>query len=170
VRDDQRGDRGGLEMLDRSHRRLEERLASLIEATEALASGETDGDHVGVVDDVLGFLERAASRHELDEEESLFPRLRGHAELAPLVADLLADHDQHRRLLADLLAARRRWPAAGPNAAEADAVAKLASSLDGAYRVHIEREDRELLPAARAALSPADQAALLSEMDHRRGR
>ena len=42
--------------------------------------------------------------------------------------------------------------------------------LDAAYRQHINIEERELFPAAKAALDADDLGGMASEMDARRGR
>ena len=68
--------------LERCHRRLEERIAEL-----ARAPGDPDARAR-----FFEFLDRSIRRHEDDEEESLFPRLAGVAELAPVIASLRAEH------------------------------------------------------------------------------
>ncbi|HUQ03832.1 MAG TPA: hemerythrin domain-containing protein, partial [Kofleriaceae bacterium] len=134
-------------MLARSHRRLEERLIELRRAVEGIVHERTDSDDLEVVDSVLDFLERSALRHELDEEESLFPRLRTNRDLTALLHDLQIDHEEHRRLVAHLQSLRNGWGPGGPDAGAGAAMAIAVNDLSRAYRAHIEREDRELLPA-----------------------
>ena len=157
-------------MLGRSHRRLDERLIELRRAVEAIVRERATADDLEVVDSVLDYLERSALRHELDEEESLFPRLRGHRDLIPLLHDLHIEHEEHRRLVANLRSLRNGWAPSGPDASAGAAMVIAVTDLSRAYRSHIQREDRELLPAARVLLAPADVAALSGEMDARRGR
>ena len=66
-------------MLERSHRRLEERLADLTRAAGDIVRERAEAGAIEQVDAVLDYLERSAARHETDEEESLFLRLRRHA-------------------------------------------------------------------------------------------
>ena len=161
-----RGD--GLSMLARSHRRLEERMADLQRAASSILRERADADDLATVDEVLAYLERSAMRHELDEEESLFPRLHRRAELRPLLAELSAEHDQHRALVGHLRMLRSGWSAGGPDAGDGAALAKVTGELARAYRVHIEREEHELLPAARDHLSRAELGAIRQEMERRR--
>jgi hemerythrin-like domain-containing protein len=158
----------GLDMMERSHRRLEERMVELQRAAEAIVRERADAGQLAQVDEVIAFLERSAARHESDEEESLFPRLRGHAELVSLMSDLAHEHDQHRQLVAQLRALRSGWPPGGPDAGDGAALAIAVSELARAYRVHIEREERELLPFARDRLTADERAQLGLEMERRR--
>jgi hemerythrin-like domain-containing protein len=158
----------GLDMMERSHRRLEERMVELQRAAEAIVRERADAGQLAQVDEVIAFLERSAARHESDEEESLFPRLRGHAELVSLMSDLAHEHDQHRQLVAQLRALRSGWPPGGPDAGDGAALAIAVSELARAYRIHIEREERELLPFARDRLTADDRAQLGLEMERRR--
>jgi hemerythrin-like domain-containing protein len=163
------GGRDPLEMLERSHRRIEEHLAAMIQAAGAIARG-APGDHVAVIDDSLAFLERSATRHEVDEEGSLFPRLRRHTTLARLLEALTDDHHRHHQLHVQLRTQRAQWPPAGPDAADGARLVNLVAELGRAYRSHIEREELELLPAVRTLLAPEELAAVLVEMGQRRGR
>jgi hemerythrin-like domain-containing protein len=162
------GDDGPLDLLERSHRRLEERLAVLQSAASAIVRERAGVTELTAIDSVLGFLERSAARHEEDEEESLFPRLRGVPELRPLLDDLAADHLLHRHLLKQLRSLHSGWPETGPDASDGAALAILANELTRAYRTHIEREERELMPAARERLGPAEREGIRIEMSKRR--
>lgn len=159
----------GLDMMERSHRRLEERVVELQRAAEAIVRERAHNTELDQVDSVISFLERSAARHESDEEDSLFPRLRRHGELLSLLNDLAQEHDQHRHLVAHLRALRSGWPPGGPDAGDGAALAITANELARAYRAHIEREERELLPFARDRLTPDELSQLGAEMERRRG-
>ncbi|HZS35874.1 MAG TPA: hemerythrin domain-containing protein [Polyangia bacterium] len=148
------------ESLLRSHRRLEERLADLNQAS-------VTGD-VGAVFDVLGFFDRAVARHEQDEERSLFPRLGGVAELEGVLARLAAEHREHERLHAELRALAEPWEGRAPDEAELNRLGRIAGDLEAAYRSHIHEEEKVLFPAARAQLDAAALAAIVDEMAARR--
>jgi len=148
------------EQLLRSHRRLEERLEDLRRAAADL-DGPNHVEARAYIDDSVRWLERSVGRHELDEEQSLFPRLRAHVGLVGLLDKLEREHREHERLHQALR------DSAGKPAAEVSAVVR---ELAAAYRVHIDDEERELFPAARPLLDEAARAAMLAEMDARRGR
>ncbi|HEY2747501.1 MAG TPA: hemerythrin domain-containing protein [Polyangia bacterium] len=144
--------RDPFEMLERCHRRLEETLATLGGATPARQA----------LDEALAFIDRAMARHERDEEESLFPRLARVPQLAPLLDRLTVQHRDQAALVDEL---RALMDAPRPDEARlADVVARL----DAAYRAHLAIEERELFPAAKAALDADDIGGMASEMDARR--
>lgn len=133
-------------MLERSHRRLEEELQALALEPAFDVSAR-----------LLEFLDRAVRRHEEDEERSLFPRLPPN--FAPLVEELAAQHRQQAVLIEELR-----------SAPDEKAIQVTALALQAAYARHIAVEERELFPAARAALDVPTRAAMLDEMQARRGR
>ncbi len=144
--------RDPFEMLERCHRRLEETLAALGGATPSRQA----------LDEALGFIDRAMARHERDEEESLFPRLARVPQLAGLLDRLTIQHRDQTALVDEL---RELMDAPRPDEARlADVVARL----DAAYRAHLAVEERELFPAAKAALDADDLGGMASEMDARR--
>ncbi len=153
-----------LERLDRSHRRVEERLAELSASAAAIAGGEQIDEHWPLVEEVLSYLQRASLRHEQDEEDSVFPRLRQHAALRPLLDRLTGDHRSQRKLVAKLakLVSAAEKPATGR------ALVKLSTALSASYQDHIEREDRQLLPAIARHISSEEQAEIAKEMAARR--
>src|SRR5438105_10007962 len=126
--------------LENTHRRIEERLADLEHA-----AGQAD---LSTMADVLGFFERAGARHHEDEEKSLFPRLRRHAALAPLLTSLEGEHRAHEE-------AREGVARDCEGAADCPTLVAAAARLCAVYRAHIVREEKELFPAARAALDEA---------------
>lgn len=144
--------------LERSHRRLEERLDDLVRA----------GDDPAILRDVAAFFARAVRRHEDDEERSLFPRLAGRPELATVLERLAREHRDHEALHAKLDDVVRMLDAG--EAAPLREVEALSDALVRAYRVHIDDEEREVFPAARAILGAPELEAMVREMQERRGR
>ena len=116
------------------------------------------------LDEGLAFIDRAVKRHEDDEEQSLFPRLQRVPQLAGLLDRLTVQHRDQTALVAEL---RALMDAAQPDDAK---LAEVVARLDAAYRAHIAVEERELFPAAKAALDADDLGGMASEMDARRGR
>jgi hemerythrin-like domain-containing protein len=151
--------------LERSHRRLEERLDDLARATSGQGDKLID---VELVRDVAGFFDRAVRRHESDEEASLFPKLAGRADLAPVLERLAREHREHESLHARLATLARDLDPKD-DAARRE-IESLCDELTRAYRTHIDVEERELFPAARAALDADAIATISREMQARRGR
>jgi hemerythrin-like domain-containing protein len=144
--------RDPFEMLERCHRRLEETLEMLRTPTRQS------------LDEALAFIDRAVRRHEDDEEQSLFPRLSRVPQLAGLLDRLTVQHRDQTALVDEL---RAQLAAATPDDAQ---LRDIVARLDAAYRQHINIEERELFPAAKAALDADDLGGMASEMDARRGR
>lgn len=144
--------RDPFEMLERCHRRLEETLETLRSPTRQ------------TLDEALAFIDRAVRRHEDDEERSLFPRLARVPQLAGLLDRLTVQHRDQTALVDEL-----RAQLAAPTSDEAQ-LADIVARLDSAYRQHLNIEERELFPAARAALDADDLGGMASEMEARRGR
>jgi hemerythrin-like domain-containing protein len=144
--------RDPFEMLERCHRRLEETLEMLRTPTRQS------------LDEALAFIDRAVRRHEDDEEQSLFPRLSRVPQLAGLLDRLTVQHRDQTALVDEL---RTQLAAATPDDAQ---LRDIVARLDAAYRQHINIEERELFPAAKAALDADDLGGMASEMDARRGR
>ena len=163
------GRKSALAMLDNSHRKLEQNLAELRRAAVAIAGGTgTEAEH-DTVRDVVGFLERSVTRHEADEELSLFPRLRGAGSIDPVLDTLADEHLEHRRLHRRLHEIVEAWLDAPATDDHNQHLLRVVIELEDAYRRHIELEEREMFPAARAL--PADQLAEIEdEMQARRGR
>lgn len=145
-------DKDPFEQLERCHRRLEDACDALLVACDA--------QDLATVSDVRNFLGRQIVRHEADEEQSLFPRLRGSEKSSDdaraLLERLAAEHRAHEALTArlDAALANEEWPA----------LTAVADEIVRAYRDHIEMEERSLFPMARAALSDVDVKAIAEEM------
>ena len=157
-RDNQDGTRDPFRMLEKSHRRLQENLALLREASAALPGAEA----VEMLREISEFIDRTVVRHKKDEEESLFPRIRDDGDLAPILAELEAEHRAHEALHAELRGLLE--------APDADQVRDLSRRLDEAYERHVEIEEGRVFPAARALLDEDALAAMTEEMRARRGK
>ncbi len=157
-------------MLERSHERLQEHLAILLTAAATLNDDPTDTAACAQIVEVSEFIGRAVTRHEQDEEQSLFPRLRGLPQLATLLDSLAVEHRAHEKLHAQLSAIAT---ACGRGLLDHSAVSELsdlAVTLSQLYSSHIEVEELELFPAARRALTPSEAMQVAAEMQARRGR
>ncbi len=144
--------RDPFEMLERCHRRLEETLGGLAQPTRQ------------ALDEALAFIDRSVRRHEEDEERSLFPRLLRVPQLAPLLDRLTIQHRDQTNAVEEL-----RMLLAAPVLDEARA-REVAARLRASYAEHIAVEERDLFPAARAALDADDLGNMAAEMESRRGK
>lgn len=150
--------RDAVSMLDRSHRRLEQRLAELTAAAARYRS-DADADALDAAREVRDFLQKAAARHERDEERSVFPRLTGAGDLIAALSD---EHRLHEQAIAALAAAL-------VPPVDAAALVSCATRLERMYRDHLDREEAELMPRVRD-LDEAALDAIYAEMQARRGR
>jgi len=155
--------------LERSHRRHDEVMAELLEAARRLAAGRADRADLDRVHAAVAYFERAATRHFVDEEGSVFPRLSSRRpELAAALAELSAERPAQIALQADLAAAVRRLDG-NPRPSAGKRLLDAATRLAEVQRAHIGRE-HEIFAAAREALTAKDDADIVAEMETRRGR
>ncbi len=158
-----------LAQLDRSHRRHDDVMSGLLEAARRLAAGRPDPGDIAAVHDAVAYFDRAVTRHFLDEEGSVFPRLSTRRpELAEALAALSAEHPAQIALHGQIaLAAHDLDGDARPNAGKTllDAAEKLAD----AHHAHVTRED-EIFRSAEGALTAEDDADIVAEMGTRRDR
>ncbi|MFO0679537.1 MAG: hemerythrin domain-containing protein [Polyangiaceae bacterium] len=156
--------------LAHTHRRIEERLDDLVAATETLLARPNDLDAFEAVERVLGFFDRAGRRHHDDEERSLFPRLPDEPDVVALVRVLREEHLAHDGALRALDANVRAIGNGAPSTEQARGLADGARHLRTLYLAHIDREERELFPRVKSALSAHDLAEMAREFDDRRPR
>jgi hemerythrin-like domain-containing protein len=139
--------------LERSHHRLGEVCDSLTAAVR--------DRNLGVISEACAFFARQGRRHEQDEELSLFPRLEGSV-ARDVIERLRREHRAHEALHERLERAisGSSWPD----------LEALASEISGAYREHIELEERTIFPLARRTLEKPALEEMLAEMAARRDR
>src|SRR4051812_14127741 len=84
-----------LTQLDRSHRRHDEVMTDLLAAARRLAAGRPEAGDLDSVHGAVAYFERSVTRHFLDEEGSVFPRLSTRRpDLAADLAKLSAEHPE----------------------------------------------------------------------------
>lgn len=160
-------------LLSDCHRRIEMFLGAL-EAVASGGGGPLTGDGARSLAAALRYFREAAPKHNADEEESLFPRMRriGGPEAAAALARLAALEDEHRwaePLHAEADRLGQRYLAEGRlTAAEAEALRDTVGRLAAMYREHIRMEEEVVFPAAVRMLAPEDKAAMAREMAGRR--
>lgn len=157
-----------LARLQACHLRIEQELAALERLTEHIAQRGADPLAHSAAKALLYYFDSSAVQHHKDEDEDLFPLLRGRAaaagrtEVAAAIEELEREHgamDALWRRLRDNLAS-----IAAEVPLDADDVARFT----WLYRRHMEREGLLILPFAREALSAQDLAELAQRMEGRR--
>ena len=164
-----------LGMLSDCHRRIERFLDGLIAISEEAQGNKLDDVQRQQFEVGLRYFREAAPKHTLDEEESLFPRLRLHQDGESLTAFALLDglHTDHTE--AEIKHQRvddlgRAWLAderLSPD--KARIFITLLKELRTTYEKHIAVEDNELFPLAGRILDRAELEAIAHEMAARRG-
>jgi hemerythrin-like domain-containing protein len=167
--------RNPLGLLSDCHRRIERFLDGLIAISEEAQGNKLDDVQRQQFEVGLRYFREAAPKHTLDEEESLFPRLRLHKDGESLTAlalldGLHADHTdaeiKHERV--DDLG--RAWIAdQGLSPDDSRILISLLEGLRTIYEKHIALEDNELFPLAGRILDRAELEAIAHEMAARRG-
>jgi hemerythrin-like domain-containing protein len=164
-----------LELLSDCHRRVESFLRALMMVCDQAKGGELNVLQREVLETALRYFREAAPKHTADEEESLFPRIRGiddpavQAALAKIDA-LEADHQTARSEHEVVEVLGRQWLSRGAlDQPETSRLAAVLQKLHSIYERHIALEDDEIFPLA-GKLVPREQLAEVGrEMARRRG-
>lgn len=176
-----------LQFLTECHDRIRIRLATFRQTAEALRA---DGDiERHPVEAALLFFRTSGEGHTIDEERSLFPRLRerlrqlGETEALEQIDSLEGEHRHHEAAFEKMVQAMR---AMDPTLGEGDglpdpdaprlacgtpAARELAAALEtlvSEYEAHIPIEDGYLFPLAERVIPPEEQAVIAAEMRGRR--
>ena len=147
---------------------------STLRAAAELNGRQLAEDERRALDGALRYFREAAPKHNADEEESLFPRLRSTAD--PEVRSTLADLDrleqEHRwaaPLHAEIDRLGQQWLFDGQlKHARAQAFLSAVGKLTSMYRTHIQFEDNVLFPLANRVLPSSQRAEMAQEMAKRR--
>jgi hemerythrin-like domain-containing protein len=158
-----------LAQLEKCHRRHDDVMEGLLAAARRLAAGRPDTGDVDTVHDAVSYFKRSITRHFLDEEGSLFPRLSTRRpELAEQLAALSAEHPSQVALQAQIgeLAAKLDGDS---RQGAGKSLLEVAERLEAAHRTHVAREDH-VFALATEALTAEDDAEIVAEMETRRDR
>ncbi|HET9533620.1 MAG TPA: hemerythrin domain-containing protein, partial [Blastocatellia bacterium] len=150
-------------------------LQILVLITEQAQGAILTEDQRQALEASLRYFRVAAPKHTMDEEESLFPRMRAcdNPQAQAALARLDSLHADH--LLADELhrqidAVGTRWLEEGRlSSGRTHRLAEMLDELSDIYRRHIALEDAELFPLAARVLDRDEIEALGREMAQRRG-
>ncbi len=167
--------RNPLGLLSDCHRRIERFLDGLITISEQAQGNRLDEDSRQQFEVALRYFREAAPKHTLDEEESLFPRLRIHKDGETDTAFALLDTLHLEHLDAEIV--HRKVDELGCNWLTEESLSRddarllisLLKDLRTTYETHIKVEDTELFPLAEKTLDHAELEAIAQEMAARRG-
>ena len=167
--------RNPLGLLSDCHRRIERFLDGLIAISEGAEGRRLSEEQSKDFEVGLRYFREAAPKHTLDEEESLFPRLRlkegdEHQATFALLDSLHAEHAEaevKHQLVDDL---GRAWLAnASLSLEDSRMLTSLLKDLRTTYENHIALEDNELFPQAGKVLDRSELEEIAQEMAARRG-
>lgn len=159
-----------IEHLSACHRRIEQRLDTLERASAALDTQPQEA--LQAIRNAFAFLDSNGVLHTQDEEESLFPRLRGRLTIdqQSMLADLESDHKLAAHLESSLRLLLESFTATSAiSPGHLREFRDLTARFCALYRRHIAIEDAQLAAVSRALLSPAELTAIAAEMRRRRG-
>lgn len=127
------------------------------------ASGALDAEKVA---QMTGFFENYLDRcHHAKEEQCLFPqaRLRNVPASPDFIKQLEWEHEVGRKLIGGI---RNSLPAAETGNPEATArIGRLLAAYAALMKSHIARENKDLFPQIKAALTPDDSAEIVSQFE-----
>jgi len=160
-------------LLSDCHRRIEMFVGTLQSVAPFLADSP-NAEVRTAFETSLRYFRNAAPKHNADEEESLFPRLRQAADprAQAVLSQLAALEEEHRwaaPLHEEVDRLGNKYLASGPlSAQESDDFRSAVERLVSMYREHIALEDEVVFPCAAEVLSAEAKAAIAGEMAKRR--
>lgn len=148
------------------HARIERHCTTLLKLPEHLRRAGCDGEAREAARRIVRYFSSAARDHHHDEEQDLFPILRGlDPDLAEAIDRLEAQHGEMEAQW-NVLAPQLRTPG---TIADIDAFESLALRFVQAYRRHIETEEQDILARADVLLTAAQKHRIGTGMAARRG-
>ncbi|MCL5262639.1 MAG: hemerythrin domain-containing protein [Acidobacteria bacterium] len=160
-----------LGMLQDCHRRIERFLHVLCVVAVQASGRSLNPEESSAVTAALHYFQEGGRRHNADEEESLFPRLRAAQpdDAQANLAHLEADHrrtEQLHHLVENLY---RMWiDSATLSSSDQQALLSATSELQRIYTEHIRLEELTVFPRAAQLLDKTAIAAIGSEFQARR--
>jgi len=157
------------------HRRIEHFLSVLTQVSKDARGGPLTDPQRSALDNALRYFREAAPKHTADEEETLFPFLRGigrpeFESLLGKIDSLETDHSRAEKAHGEMDRLGQAWLADGLLSQEESAhLAALGAELTELYRGHIALEEGEVFPVAAGLLDTGRREALGAEMEARRG-
>ena len=157
-------------MLADCHRRVESFLGILCVVVERAQNRELTDEEKNAVQSALHYFQQGGKRHTADEEESLFPRLRGSSNPAiEAIVGLQSDHRRANRLHDSIERLYLTWISSGKLASEEqDQLLSQTGQLTDLYSAHIQVEETAVFPYAAMVLDGEVIAKIGAEFQMRR--
>lgn len=158
-------------MLMDCHRRIERFLNVLCVVAERARGRALSGEETAAVHAALQYFRLGGQRHNADEEESLFPRLRteSSAEISEQLRGLESDHQRANELHMAVEELYSAWIDRGQlSEFDAKRLWSSAAQLKRLYEEHIQIEEKEVFPRAATVLRGEAIAAIGREFQARR--
>jgi hemerythrin-like domain-containing protein len=152
------------------HRRIKKFLSLMITVMRQTHGGRLQANQQAAFEIALRYFAEAAPKHTLDEEESLFPRIRKLADDGGKSLDQLEqEHDIAEKSHHQVNSLGEKWIKQGSLSTEdARDLATALGELSVVYKKHIYIEESQIFPLASKILSNADVSAIGREMALRR--
>lgn len=158
-------------MLIDCHRRIERFLNILVVVADRARGRALNGEETEAVQAALHYFCVGGQRHNADEEESLFPRLRAECSAEELeeLSGLESDHQAANALHQEVDSLYAEWIENQRLGREKEqGLSSATVRLKGLYEQHIRTEESQVFPRAKAALSGDTVAAIGKEFEARR--
>jgi hemerythrin-like domain-containing protein len=152
-------------MLKDCHRRIESFLQVLCLVADRARGRRLTDEEAVAVKSALSYFQTGGKRHTADEEESLFPRLRGRStgKEPEELHRLEDDHHRANELHAEVEELFQIWMESGLLSEDNQkTLAQSVAELEEIYKAHIKVEEEVVFPQASRALD--DEA--VAEMGH----
>ena len=158
-------------MLKDCHRRIESFLRVLCLVAERAIGRRLSDEEAAAINSALSYFRTGGQRHTADEEESLFPRLRGQLpDNEPEELHRLED-DHHRanELHAEIEELYEIWMESGLlNENNQKSLTQAVAELEAIYKAHIKVEEEVVFPQASRTLDEKEIAEIGHEFRARR--
>jgi hemerythrin-like domain-containing protein len=156
-------------MLKDCHRRIE-RFVNLLARVADQASGRAlTIDERHAVEAALRYFRESGPRHNSDEEQSLFPRLKDMPDVEAEITRLAGEHQEADALHAETTELFTAWLGGQtPGSEDARGLREMTHRLAELYREHIGIEEDHVFPHAARSLDPATLEAIGREFQQRR--
>ena len=158
-------------MLVDCHRRIERFLDILCGVAEDANGRALSGEERRALEAALNYFGEAGPRHNRDEEDSVFPRLRegGADEVLDRMHRLEAEHGETRALHDEMARIYSRWMEEDElGSDDGQRLRTMAARLRQIYGEHIRIEEEIVFPCAARLMSARDLAAIGAEFRARR--
>ena len=160
-----------LAMLKDCHRRIEHFLNIVCLVVDRASNRALFDEEIAAVQAALNYFRVGGIRHNADEEQSLFPRMReaGATDQTGAIDGLERDHRDAAQMHDRVDALYSAWIANGAlTPAQHEELDAATSKLKQLYAQHIELEEKVVFPRAAQMLKPEALAAMGEEFRARR--